>query len=49
MGIPKKKKKKSRVFVSLIPLGVEQSWQGDFLFLARNFSWMLYMQVMLNA
>jgi hypothetical protein len=30
------------VFVCLIPLGVEQSWQGDFLFLARNFSWVLY-------
>ena len=23
-------------------LGVEQFWQGDFLFLMRNFSWMLY-------
>jgi hypothetical protein len=21
---------------------IEQSWQGDFLFLARNFSWMHY-------
>jgi hypothetical protein len=30
------------VFVCLIPLGVEQSWQGDFLSLARNFSWMHY-------
>ena len=35
-------KKKRGVFVWLIPLGVEQSWQGDFLFLARNFSWMHY-------
>jgi hypothetical protein len=34
--------KKERVFVCLIPLGVEQSWQGDFLSLARNFSWMHY-------
>jgi hypothetical protein len=47
MGIPplkKKKKKKERgeVFVCLIPLGVEQSWQGDFLSLARNFPWMHY-------
>jgi hypothetical protein len=39
MGI---QKKKGGVFVCLIPPGVEQSWQGDFLFLARNFSWMLY-------
>jgi hypothetical protein len=30
------------VFVCLIPLGVEQSWQGDFLSLARNSSWMHY-------
>jgi hypothetical protein len=37
MGIQKK-----RVFVCLIPLGVKQSWQGDFLSLARNFSWMNY-------
>jgi hypothetical protein len=36
------KKKKRGVFVCLIPLGVEQSWQGDFLSLARNFSWMHY-------
>jgi len=39
MGI---KKKKRGVFVWFIPLGVEQLWQGDFLFLARNFSWMHY-------
>ena len=40
---PKKKRKEKRgVFVWLIPLGVEQSWQGDFLFLAGNFSWMHY-------
>jgi hypothetical protein len=31
----KKEKKKER-------LGVEQSWQGDFLSLARNFLWMYY-------
>jgi hypothetical protein len=30
------------MFVCLIPLEVEQSWQGDFLSLARNFSWMHY-------
>ena len=36
MGIPKKKKK-GGVLVGLIPLGVEPSWQGDFLSLARNF------------
>jgi hypothetical protein len=30
------------VFVCLIPLGAEQSWQGDVLFLARNFSWLHY-------
>ena len=41
MGIPPQKKKR-KVLVCLIPLGVEQSWQGDFLFLARNFSWMHY-------
>ena len=41
-GHLKKKKKKRGVSVWLIPLGVEQSWQGDFLFLARNFSWMHY-------
>ena len=41
MGIPKKKKR-GGVLVCLIPLGVEQSWQGDFLSLARNFSWMHY-------
>jgi hypothetical protein len=41
MGIPPPKKK-GGVFVCLIPLGVEQSWQGDFLSLARNFSWMHY-------
>jgi hypothetical protein len=41
MGIPKKEEKRG-VLVCLIPLGVEQSWQGDFLFLARNFSWMHY-------
>jgi hypothetical protein len=41
-GIPKKKEKKRGVFVCHIPLGVEQSWQGDFLSLARNFSWMHY-------
>jgi hypothetical protein len=35
-------KKKGGVFVCLIPLRVEQSWQGDFLSLARNFSWMHY-------
>jgi hypothetical protein len=40
MGI--KKKKKKGLFVCLIPLGAEQSWQGDFLSLARNFSWMHY-------
>jgi hypothetical protein len=34
--------KKGGVFVWFIPLGVEQSWQGDFLLLARNFSWMNY-------
>jgi hypothetical protein len=33
-------KKEGGVSVCLIPLGVEQSWQGDFLSLARNFSWM---------
>ena len=38
----KKKEKKRGVFVWLVLLGVEQSWQGDFLFLARNFSWMHY-------
>jgi len=42
MGTPPKKKKKRGVFVWLIPPGVEESWQGDFLFLARNFSWMHY-------
>jgi hypothetical protein len=42
MGIPPKKKKEGGVFICLIPLGVEQSWQGDFLSLARNFSWMHY-------
>jgi hypothetical protein len=36
------KKKRGGLFVCLIPLGVEQSWQGDFFFLARNFSWMHY-------
>ena len=41
MGIPKKKKRRG-VLVCLIPLGVEQSWQGDFLSLARNFPWMYY-------
>ena len=41
-GHQKKKKKKRGVFVWPIPLGVEQSWQGDFLLLARNFSWMHY-------
>jgi hypothetical protein len=40
MGIPKKEK--GGVLVCLIPLGVEQSWQGDFLSLARNFPWMYY-------
>ena len=35
-------KKKRGVFVCLIPLGVEQSWQGDFLSLARNFPWVYY-------
>jgi hypothetical protein len=40
MGISPTKKK--GVFVCLIPLDVEQSWQGDFLFLARNFLWMHY-------
>jgi hypothetical protein len=30
------------VLVCLIPLGAEQFWQGDFLSLARNFSWMHY-------
>jgi hypothetical protein len=40
MGI--QKKKEGGVFVCLIPLGVELSWQGDFLFLARSFSWMHY-------
>jgi hypothetical protein len=28
--------------LQFIPLGAEQSWQGDFLSLARNFSWMNY-------
>jgi hypothetical protein len=46
MGIQKKKKKKKKkkggVFVCLIPLGVEQSWQGGWLSWARNFSWMHY-------
>jgi hypothetical protein len=42
MGIPPQKKKRGGVLVCLIPLGVEQSWQGDFLSLARNFSWMHY-------
>jgi hypothetical protein len=37
MGIQKKKEKKRGVVVCLIPLGVEQSWQGDFLFLAQLF------------
>jgi hypothetical protein len=37
-----KKKKERGVFVCLIPLGVEKSWQGDFLSLARNFSLMHY-------
>jgi hypothetical protein len=41
-GHPKKKKKGRGVFVCLIPLGVEQSWQGDFLSLALNISWMHY-------
>jgi hypothetical protein len=41
MGIPPKKRERE-VFVCSILLGVEQSWQGDFLFLARNFSWMHY-------
>ena len=41
MGISKKKKKRG-VFVWLTPPGVKQSWQGDYLFLARNFSWMHY-------
>jgi hypothetical protein len=36
------KKKRGGVLVCLILLGVEQSWQGDFLPLARNFSWMHY-------
>ena len=40
--LKKEKEKKRGEFVWLIPLGVEQSWQGDFLFLARNFSWMHY-------
>jgi hypothetical protein len=35
-----KKKKCVVVLVRSIPLGVEESWQGDFLFLARNISWM---------
>jgi hypothetical protein len=39
-GHPKKKER--GVFVWLIPLGIEQSWQGDFLFLSRSFSWMHY-------
>jgi hypothetical protein len=30
------------MFVCLVPLGVEKSWQGDFLSLARNFSWVHY-------
>jgi hypothetical protein len=34
--------KKIGVFVCLVPLEVEQSWHSDFLFLARNFSWMHY-------
>jgi hypothetical protein len=33
------KRKGGGVLVCLIPLGVGQSWQGDFLYLARNFSW----------
>jgi hypothetical protein len=41
MGTPPPKKK-GGVLVCLIPLGVEQSWQGDFLSLARNFPWMHY-------
>jgi hypothetical protein len=41
MGIPKKKEKRG-VFVCLIPLGVEQPWQGDFLSLARSVMWMHY-------
>jgi hypothetical protein len=40
MGTPPQKK--IGVFVCLIPLGVEQSLQGNFIFLARNFSWMHY-------
>jgi hypothetical protein len=40
MGTPPKKK--GGVFFCLILLGVEQSWQGDFLYLARNFPWMHY-------
>jgi hypothetical protein len=35
MGIPKKTKKRKKR-----KEGVVQSWQGDFLFLARSFSWM---------
>ena len=43
MGIKKKKRRRNKigVLIWLIPLGVEQSWQGDFLFLARNFSWVI--------
>jgi hypothetical protein len=37
-----RRKKRLGVLVCLIPLGVEQSWQGDFSSLARNFSWMHY-------
>jgi len=37
-----KKRKKEGVFVWLIPLGVEQSRQGDFLLLMRNYLWVLY-------
>jgi hypothetical protein len=42
MGTPPNKR--IGVFVCHIPLGVEQFWQGGFLFLACNFSWMHYMQ-----
>jgi hypothetical protein len=40
-GIPPPPKKEGCLSASY-PLGVEQSWQGDFLSLARNFPWMYY-------
>jgi hypothetical protein len=37
-----KKKRGGGVVVCVIPHGVEQSWQGDFLSLVRNFPWMYF-------